>query len=541
VKVVIWGVPREATVAPMKHRIAFPDTTQQPLATGGPAARPSLPILTIAAHPLLHRVGERSRLEDLAAGRTIELSRLGPEFRTCDGRLVGPIDEPHVSRTPLRLVPQGRGEVVLVPPDKKGTPVFVDGAPLRGAQVCGPDALQRGVVIDLSGRVVVLLHAHADIDESLPKYGFVGESAAIHRVRAEIMRAAALASPVLIRGESGTGKELVARAIHAASSRAARPYVALNMAALNPQTAAAELFGHGRGAFTGAVQEREGHFREADGGTLFLDEIGEAPVEVQVMLLRALETGEVQPVGGRPGRRVDVRLLAATDANLERAVLRGEFRVSLLHRLGGYELRVPPLRERVDDIPRLLVHFLELELRRADEAARLAALAADTSAWLPTRFMTRLLRHAWPGNVRQLSNTARRMVGLLLTGQSLTDDVAMSADDEPGDGAAPASAEPAEARAARAPHGPTEDALLAAMERNGWQISATARDLGVSRKVLYARIAQSEHIHKARDLSPEALTAALASEGGDLGRVADALHVSVRALQLRLRELGLVP
>jgi len=526
----------------MKHRIAYPDTTRQPPAASVGATRAPQPVLTIAAHPRLQRVGERARLEDLAVDRPVELSRLGPEFRTCDGRLVGPIDEPHVSRTPLRLVPRGRGEVVLVPPDKQGTHVFVDGAPLRGALTCGPEALQRGVVIDLSGRVVVLLHAHAEVDESLPKYGFVGESAAIHGVRAEIMRAAALASPVLIRGESGTGKELVARAIHAASSRAARPYVALNMAALNPQTAAAELFGHGRGAFTGAVQEREGYFREADGGTLFLDEIGEAPLEVQVMLLRALETGEVQPVGGRPGRRVDVRLFAATDANLERAVLQGGFRVSLLHRLGGYELRVPPLRERVDDIPRLLFHFVEHELRRANEAARLAALAADTSTWLPTRFITKLLRHDWPGNVRQLSNTARRMVGLLLTGQSLTDDVAMSADDDDsGDGAAPTNAEPAEVRAARAPIELREDALLAAMERNGWQISATARALGVSRKVLYARIAQSEHVHKARDLSPEVLAAALASEGGDLGRVADVLHVSVRALQLRLRELNLMP
>ncbi|MBK7823619.1 sigma 54-interacting transcriptional regulator [Nannocystis sp.] len=293
----------------------------------------------------------------------------------------------------------------------------------------------------------------------------------------------------------------------------------------------------------GAVQEREGYFREADGGTLFLDEIGEAPIEVQVMLLRALETGEVQPVGGRPGRRVDVRLLAATDANLERAVLQGDFRVSLLHRLGAYELRVPPLRERRDDIPRLLVHFLEHELHRAGQASRLVELGADTSVWLPTRLMAALLHHDWPGNVRQLSNTARRMVGMLLTGQPLSELAAqLSTDDGPVASAASAAvSEQSQGRASHPANDLSEDALLAAMEAHGWQISATARALGVSRKVLYARIAQSEHVHKARDLAPEALAAALAREGGDLGRVAGALQVSVRALQLRLRELKLRP
>nr|WP_293269183.1 hypothetical protein [Nannocystis sp.] len=135
----------------MKPRIVFPDTTQPPPASGIAASRPPLPALTIAAHPLLRRVGEHCRLVDLTEGLSVDLSRLGPDFRTCDGRLVGPIDEPHVSRTPLRLVPHGGGEVMLVPPDRKGAPVFVDGAPLRAPHACGQEALRRGVVIELSG------------------------------------------------------------------------------------------------------------------------------------------------------------------------------------------------------------------------------------------------------------------------------------------------------------------------------------------------------------------------------------------------------
>jgi two-component system nitrogen regulation response regulator GlnG len=525
----------------MTAPIVFPNTTQRPDVEDVAAPGPPPLALTLVAHPSLARVGERVRLPELAEGRPVEVSRLTPEFRATDGPRVGPIDEPHVSRTPLRIVPAGDGGVTLHPPTKAAPTVSVDGAPLRAPLACSPAALRRGVVLDLAGKVLLLLHTLDDASEASPKYGLVGESAAIHRVRREIMRAAALPVSLLIRGESGTGKELIARALHAASPRAARPYVALNMAAMNPQTAMAELFGHARGAFTGAVHEREGLFREADGGTLFLDEIGEAPLEVQAMLLRVLESGEIQPVGGRPGRRVDVRLLSATDANLEGAVLRGDFRVSLLHRLAGYELRVPPLRQRRDDIPRLLVHFLEHELRRADRSLRLDALAAEQGRWPSARLVAELLAYDWPGNVRELGNVARRMLGGLLAGEPATSLAALlpGAPAEPPGPTAPF--EPVGPRAARAAGELSDDALIAAMQTHDWQISATARALGISRKTLYARIGQSEQMRKARDLTALELKDALARAGGDLGKAAAALKVSFRALQLRLRELGDAP
>jgi len=491
---------------------------------------------------MLQRIGERYRLGELTNGRRVDLSRLSPEFRTCDDRPIGPIDDPYVSRTPVQIVAQADGGVTLIPPSKRASTVLVDGASLRAPLVCGAEALRRGVVIDLAGRVLVLLHTYAVSGESPPKYGLAGESAAIHQIRGEILRAAALSIPVLIRGESGTGKELIARALHAASPRSARPYIALNMAALNPQTAMAELFGHTRGAFTGAVQDREGHFREADGGTIFLDEIGEAPIEVQVMLLRVLESGEVQPVGGRPGRRVDVRLIAATDTNLEKAVLSGDFRISLLHRLAGHELRVPPLRERCDDIPRLLLHFLEHELRRAGRSTRLAELDGGPARLLPTRVMAGLLRHDWPGNVRELNNVARRMIGGLLAGQGMASVATLvgGAAGRAGEGSVASVVEPRAVAAAAAPGELAEDIVMEAMQTHGWQISATARALGISRKALYKWIAQSGHVRKARDLSPEELSAALARYGG-LRETAEALKVSTRALHLRANELKLLP
>src|SRR4029077_13886298 len=169
------------------------------------------------------------------------------------------------------------------------------------------------------------------------------------------------ATPVLISGESGTGKELVARAIAAAGVRAGRPFVAVNMAALPPSTAPSELFGHRAGAFTGAARQRSGFFAQADGGTLFLDEIATAGLDVQAMLLRALETGETQPLGGESSERVDVRVVAATDEDLHRAMREGRFREALYHRLSACEITLTPLRERRDDLGRLLLHFVRNE------------------------------------------------------------------------------------------------------------------------------------------------------------------------------------
>ncbi len=204
---------------------------------------------------------------------------------------------------------------------------------------------------------------------------------------------------VLLTGESGTGKELVARALHRHSPRAAKPFIALNTAAIPRELLESELFGHERGAFTGATTQRTGRFEQADGGTLFLDEIGDMPAELQTRLLRVLAEGDFYRVGGHHPVHVDVRVIAATHQDLERRVTEGSFREDLFHRLNVIRLQLPPLRERVEDIPELAQHFLRQTALELDiEPKRLSAQA-----------LAAFRAYAWPGNVRQLENVCRRV------------------------------------------------------------------------------------------------------------------------------------
>lgn len=225
----------------------------------------------------------------------------------------------------------------------------------------------------------------------------IGEAPSMQEVFRAIGRLARSNITVLINGESGTGKELVARALHRHSPRADRPFIALNMAAIPRDLLESELFGHERGAFTGAQARREGRFEQADGGTLFLDEIGDMPAELQTRLLRVLSDGEFYRVGGVAPIRVDVRIIAATHQNLEELVRQGRFREDLFHRLNVIRVHLPALRDRREDIPLLMRHFL---VQAAKE------LGCETKVLLPSA-TERLKRLDWPGNVRQLENTAR--------------------------------------------------------------------------------------------------------------------------------------
>ncbi len=225
----------------------------------------------------------------------------------------------------------------------------------------------------------------------------IGEAPAMQEVFRAIGRLARSNITVLINGESGTGKELVAHALHRHSPRADRPFIALNMAAIPRDLLESELFGHERGAFTGAQARREGRFEQADRGTLFLDEIGDMPAELQTRLLRVLSDGEFYRVGGLAPIRVDVRIIAATHQNLEDLVRQGRFREDLFHRLNVIRIHIPALRDRREDIPLLMRHFLA-------QAAR--ELGCETKVLLPAA-IEHLKRLDWPGNVRQLENTAR--------------------------------------------------------------------------------------------------------------------------------------
>jgi transcriptional regulator with GAF, ATPase, and Fis domain len=230
--------------------------------------------------------------------------------------------------------------------------------------------------------------------------GMVGDSAAMRRVLDRVARVAPTGATVLLTGETGTGKELIARAIHAASPRAKRPFVRVNCGALAEGLVASELFGHERGSFTGALERRKGRFELANGGTIFLDEIGELPPALQVALLRVLQEGEFERVGGTETLKTDARVVAATNRNLDEAVREGRFRSDLLFRLNVFPLALPPLRERKGDIQGIAEHYSRLYARELGKRIRGVSPTA----------MEALVAYPWPGNIRELQNLVERAV-----------------------------------------------------------------------------------------------------------------------------------
>jgi two-component system nitrogen regulation response regulator GlnG len=480
-------------------------------------------------------------LEALAAGAEVALARNTPDF-VKPGRALGmPLADPFVSRKPIRLVPRGGGRIQITV-DEGGTAVTA-GAPIHRVLEIGPGQLVDGVPLELADRVVLLLHqVEADEERTGDVLGMVGESAGVRRVRAHVERLADLQVPVLLRGETGTGKELVARALHDHGPRRGGPFVSVNLGAIPRELAAAELFGAQRGAYTGATRDREGFFRAARGGTLFLDEVGEASPEVQAMLLRVLETGEMYPVGGQAKVATDVRILAATDADLDARIREGQFKAPLLHRLAGYEIRLPPLRERREDIGVLFYHFAREELLALGEVHRLSPEDPYSAPWLPASIMGRLLRFAWPGNIRQLRNLTRQLViGSRGCAQIALDPRLMAELGE--ELAPPAGAErPAQELAGKPRRRPaeiSEAALLAALRESAWDFKGASDRLGIPRSSIYDVIERCPGIRTAGDLSAAEIEQCYTACGGDLEAMVQRLEVSGRALKRRLKELGL--
>jgi two-component system response regulator HydG len=248
------------------------------------------------------------------------------------------------------------------------------------------------------------------------KFGFegvIGNSAAMHAVVAKLRQIAPTSASVLITGESGTGKELVAKALHVNSPRKNKPFLPLNCAELSENVLESELFGHVKGAFTGADRDRIGRFQYANGGTLFLDEIGDIPISIQVKLLRVLETGEIVRVGTNEPIKVDVRLISATNRELADSIAEGKFRQDLYHRLKVVSIKLPALRERREDIPLLIEHFLK----------ELSASHGKTIAAVSPAVRKALMNYSWPGNVRELKNALESMVVIDSDGQLDVDDL----------------------------------------------------------------------------------------------------------------------
>lgn len=528
-------------------------TTQSGTAPRRDSSGPSLVGLTVLGHPDSSRVGEVAPLAGLLAGRAEHLSRLQPLFAPQGPGPPQPLGDPRLSRQPVRISALA-DEGIRLEADFSRVSLTVDGQPVAGKAADLPQSqVAAGTVLLLARRVALVLHPLETDPCSAPTYGLVGGGRAISNLRREIERVADLAFPVLLRGESGTGKELVARALHAASKRRQGPFLTVNLGAVPPNLAAAELFGSTKGAFTGADRSRRGYFQRAEGGSLFLDEIGEASKEVQKLLLRALDGGEIQPVGASRPQPVDVRWIAATDADLEAAAADGEFKTPLLHRLSGYDLRLPPLRQRREDIGRLLFHFLDLELAEVQEQAQ--GLSPEPGAPEPgerprvsAQLLSRLALFSWPGNVRQLRNVVRQMV---IAGRGSGELRATTAVEGLLSGPAATAREPGGPQAEvsrpvrrasgsyRDPDGVGRGELREALRASRWNLQRTARQLGISRGSLYELVDRDPSLGKASDLSRGDLERCLEECGGDLEAMVDRLQVSKRGLKLRLTELGL--
>jgi transcriptional regulator with GAF, ATPase, and Fis domain len=428
-------------------------------------------------------------ITDVGDGAETEV-RLGEETsigRAASNTIV--IDDAAVSRRHALIRAQATGEFILIDLGSS------NGTLLNGHCLTLPCPLKSGDVVCI-GPATLTFRCGVDepavagqtTTEELTSGGdpargpaFVGASAAMVDVFRLIHQAAASPIPVLIEGETGTGKELVARAIHGASGRAAAPFVAVNCAALPETLLESQLFGHRRGAFTGATHDQRGLFETANGGTVFLDEVGEMPAPMQAKLLRVLQEGEVVPLGEHNPRRVDVRVVSATNRDLAAEVDAGRIRADLYYRLSAFPIQLPPLRERRDDIPLLAERFL----------AAAAARHGKPDVGFEPAAVELLVRSEWPGNVRELQNAVERAVAMVRAGERIG--VAHLAARFQGSGAqaveatAPASDEnPTALRPARAAF--ERQHIAEVLRQHGGNVTRAAAALGLSRAMLQLKM-----------------------------------------------------
>jgi len=374
------------------------------------------------------------------------------------------IDDPTVSRFHCELSIAGETVHVRDLGSRNGT--FVGALAIADAKVPGGTVLAIG---DSEVRISVDDDRSELASSERTSFGaLIGQCDAMRELFGELEKIAASDATVLIQGETGTGKEGVAEAIHEASGRAARPLVVVDCSAIPANLLESELFGHEPGAFTGAVERRTGAFEQASGGTLFLDEIGELPLELQPKLLRALESREIRPVGGRAPVRCDLRIVAATNRDLRAEVNRGSFRADLYFRLAVVKVSLPPLRDRAEDIPLLVEHLLQ----------RIGASPATFATLTEAAFVAALAAAPWPGNVRELRNHLERCV---VFGERRLPN-------------APAAPHPSSTVDAALPYEVARRQALdsfertyvtSLLERTGDNVTAAARDAGLNRTYLY--------------------------------------------------------
>ena len=409
----------------------------------------------------------------------------------------------------LPRIKKVRPELPIVVMSARNTLLTAIRASERGAYEYLPKPFDLGELMTVVGRALSAVGQAAigrdeddDGEEQLP---LIGRSPAMQEIYRVVARLIGTDLTVMIFGESGTGKELVARALHDFGKRRNGPFVAINMAAIPRELVESELFGHEKGAFTGATSRNAGRFEQAEGGTLFLDEIGDMPLEAQTRLLRVLQDGEYTTLGGRRPIRADVRIIAATHRDLRQLIRQGLFREDLFYRLNVVPMRLPPLRERADDIPDLVRHFLG---QASAEGLPLKSLDGEA--------LERLKGYPWPGNVRELENLVRRLAVLyaeeVIGGQAIASELASSQPEaEPGDAA-------------------KGESLGAAVEHHIARYFR-AHEVGLPPSGLYTRVL--------REVERPLIALSLAATRGNQLKAARLLGLNRNTLRKKIRELGI--
>jgi two-component system nitrogen regulation response regulator GlnG len=488
----------------------------------------------IMSHPLLERVGHYYFYPLQTQNSYFDINRTTPVFSPN----AMPLADPYINRSGLRIRYQSDDHFTL----SKQNPnleLIVDKQPVYDNIALTRASLTIGVVLQLNQRVCLLLKLCPPVQPiSHSRFLMHGLSHSLNQVCQQIAFLSPTNEPVLIRGATGTGKELVAQAIVQNSPRRDKPFISVNLGALSPALAAAELFGSSKGAYTGAQKQRNGFMQAADGGTLFLDEIGEANSEVQAMLLRVLETGELFAVGSTVPTQVDVRIIAATDARLDKMISQEKFKAPLLYRLANFELNLENLSERKQDISLLFVHFAhqicqELNIKPAQN------LLEDT--WLPSQLMQQLLDYHWPGNIRELRNVVRQIIISANNSPVLSLPTEFATKLTPPSAPLPeSSTQPAHTKPAplkRKPATISKDELLDALTQCDHEVSKTADLLNTSRASIYQLMKQFE-LPNIANISDQHILQLL-DEQQDIVKVAKHLQVSQSALRRRLNQIKL--
>lgn len=503
----------------MSDKISIQETLQKPRASGQTsqfaATRLSWGIIW---HPDTTRIGEVAAAGFDTQKRT-HISRLSPIFSTPGRYLERPLDSAYISRTPVEILKVSDRQFEFRNPASR-MPVTVNGTPLDGRLRVSMDELGHDIIVEIARSVVLsLFYMQADTISGDDDFGLLGISPSMAQTRSAIRRVAGTDINVLIRGETGTGKELVAHGIHKIGARSGALH-SVNMAAISPDLAAAELFGVKKGAFTGAVVDRPGLFSRADGETLFMDEIGDVPADVQPMLLRALDLGEIRPVGGTNANTVDVRIVAATDSMLEQSDGQNSFNQPLFRRLENYTITIAPLRDRRVDVGLLLRAF--------SEAFKARHSAVEIQPF-ETGQITEMALYHWPGNVRELRNVVEQ----LLLGQPSPARLSSGSDDTAG-----ASRRAGGSKTYVDTSAVSDDMLVAALDESNWVIKDAANQLGVSRTSFYKLLKNSVQVRAIDDISDAEIRSVQSQTHGGLVAWSRALRTPQVGLKRRLKSLG---